>query len=284
VIVLEALTCEGPPSLIGLHLTLQPGEIPAVLCTRVEERVAFVELLSGERSETSGRITMNGEPLSPRQRRAMVVAIPTRPSLSPYLSANEHVRVVASMRKIDPNPALVAKVLELSTIEDPDQLCEKLSISEQLRLTVSLALLGRPALAIALDPPVEIQRLLPALKAPDRSLLAVGPAVGELGQNATHLFSLADGHLQEGASALTRPVTEVRRYALKISLPVAESSPKDPKSLFAHHPGVLLRKVADGDYLLELSPNAVAPRVLRTLIQAGFRLEAITEAGRGRSQ
>jgi ABC-type lipoprotein export system ATPase subunit len=276
VIQLDGLSCERDPRLRSLDLTIMPGELPAVVCPRDEERYALVQLILGSRAETSGQFLHDGQALSARARRSVTSLLPQGSMLDDDLSAIEHVEMVARIHGVDPEAALIQRVLAFSRIKNGKLKPDRLGDVARLRLTLALSVLGRSALVVALDPPAAVLNMLDEMREPDRCLLLVVRELAGTVPTATRVHSLINGQLSDGSSNLPR-VERSRRYRLRVAPSQSQSGQATPQSVLSHYPGVTVNRISSDDYMLDLAPDVSGAQLIRALVQGGVYVEALQE-------
>lgn len=267
-IVLEGLSCSREPPLQGISLSLSPGELPAVVGPSAEERAALVELLAGYRAESAGRFVLDGKPLAPRARRTAVVVLPHRAALTADLSVAEHLRLVGRLRGARLDEAVQDRLLQFARVERASLRPDELDEASRLRLTVGLAVVGRPALVVALDPPPEISALLVELLAPDRAVLLVAPNMHGVELHVSRMVLLQGGRL--GADVQAQPERAQQVFVLHVSHggPVLEAR-------LATQAGVELDRLGEGVYRLRASGAVALAPLIRGLVAAGVALESV---------
>jgi ABC-type multidrug transport system ATPase subunit len=275
VIKLDALRCEKPPVLEGLTAGFLAGELPAVCGADAAERAALVELLAGFRSESAGTFVAFGQPMPPRARRNAVVVLPQRAALTEDLSAGEHLRLVSRLRGKSAEPAVLKQLLTFAGIDRAGRRPHELSGEAQLRLTLGLAMVGRPKLALALDPPAEVAAIMSELMAPDRSLVVVAESLLGLESRVTRALALENGRL---TSDMTAAVADPETRIFSVSLLRGSAA---LELLLAKQAGVNVDRLAQGKYRLHVARAVALAPLIRALLAAGVVLESVTALGEG---
>lgn len=247
-----------------------PGELPAVVGEDANERAALVELLAGYRTESEGAFLLDGQVLTPRARKGAVVVLPQQPALSPDLSVKEHLRLVARLRGVRADAGTSSALLAFAGIARDADRPDKLDPDQQLRLTIGLAVVGRPALVVALDPPPAVAELLPKLRAPDRALLVVAGALQGLEGQVTHVHGLRAGRLEAGIAG---PAAESPGRLFLVRVAQGASS---LEHLLATQAGVTVERLSSGAYRLTVLDGVAVAPLIRALVGAGVTLEQIT--------
>lgn len=275
-IALESLSCFREPQLLQLSLQVLPGELPAVVSADADERAALVELLAGYRPESEGAFVLDGQVLPAKARRAAVVVLPHKAALTPDLSVNEHLRLLARLRGARADAGTLKSLLAFSRIESGRARPEKLQPEQQLRLTVALAVVGRPALVVALDPPKPVAELLPELRSPDRALLLVTEALQGMEGQVTHVHGMRQGRLESGIAG---PAAESPGQLFMVRVTQGSGL---LETMLATQVGVSLERLSAGSYRMRVQDGVAVAPLIRSLVGAGVTLEQITIAGPGR--
>lgn len=272
-IALASLCCQRPPELKELSLELGPGELPVVVGPSAAEREALVELLAGFRTESSGEITRDGAPLPPRARRSVVVVLPRHPALTPELSVVDHLRLVARFKGGTLREAALQEVLAFSGIDRAGRRPPDLDPDQKLRLTLALAVAAAPVLVVAHDPPPEVLRLLGALRAPERAVLAVVPSIPEVELQGGRLLGLAGGRLTEGTPA---PPIDPPESALSFRITAGHAA---LDAVVATFPGVVLQRLGDRQYRMSVDREVALAPLMRALVRAGVAVHDLERKG-----
>ena len=254
-------------------MTLGPGELPAIVGADEDERAALVELLAGYRTENSGSFILDGQEISAKDRRNVVVVLPHKAALTPELTVAEHLRLLARLRGARLDGAVQDKLLAFSHIDKASRRPADLEFDQRLRLTLGLAVVGRPALVIALDPPTEVGALMPELSAPDRALLLVTEKLTGLESQVTRVHGLQQGRLSDGITSADSEA-EARAFVLR----VAHGSGALEAAL-ATQAGVTVDKLSEGLYRMRVLREVAMAPLIRTLVLRGVSLEAVTPMG-----
>jgi ABC-2 type transport system ATP-binding protein len=136
----------------GLSLTAQAGEVTAVLGPNGAGKTTTIETLEGYRSPTSGSVRVLGlDPIRDRVTvRSLIGVMLQSGGVYPTMGPSEAVRLFAAYypSPLDPDD-LLARVGLTSVADTP---WRRLSGGEQQRLSLALALVGRPAVAFLDEP------------------------------------------------------------------------------------------------------------------------------------
>jgi ABC-type lipoprotein export system ATPase subunit len=276
VITLESLSCQRAPPLSELNLELRPGELPMVVGSSALEREALVELLAGFRTESSGAVTQDGVPLSPKLRRQAVVVLPRHPALTPELSVVEHLRLVARFKGGKATDAALQQLLTFAGVDRGARRPRDLDADQKLRLTLGLAVAAGPSLVVAHDPPPEVFRLLESLFAAERSVLAVVAAIPEVELRSQQLHGLTQGKLTPGLPA-PRSEPGESFFSLKVSAGEAAL-----EALIAAYPGVSADRVGEGQYRVSVQREVALAALMRALVRAGVMVDRLEPVSRRR--
>ena len=135
---------------------------------------------------------------------------PQRPALYGHLSARENVELFARLAELDDPAGSAAGVLELVGLASGDQRASELSVGNQQRLNLALALLGEPDVLIldeptaALDPKQRnrLWKLLLERRARGETAVLATHSLEEAARLASRVVVLVDGVVvREGAPA-----------------------------------------------------------------------------------
>ena len=159
----------GPvAALRGLDLTVEPGELAAVVGPSGSGKTTFLRLVAGVGRPTAGHLAVHGLDLTTapdaavRRHQREVVAIVEqhyRLSLSPYLTIRDSVALPLAVRGVARRERVLraGALLERVGLGDRgDARPGELSGGEQQRVAVAAALVGRPRLLLADEPTGEL--------------------------------------------------------------------------------------------------------------------------------
>ena len=138
----------------GIDLTAHEGEVLALLGRNGAGKTSTVETLEGYRSRAAGSVRVLGlDPAIPRESRSLASRIGVmlqRGGVYPGLGAVEAVKLFASYYDNPEEPADLLERLGLTGVSRTPW--RRLSGGEQQRLSLALALVGRPAAAFLDEP------------------------------------------------------------------------------------------------------------------------------------
>lgn len=199
-------------ALAPTDLELRAGEITALVGPNGAGKSTLVSILAGALPPSRGRVRSADPP-------ARVGWAPQRPAVYGHLSARENLELFARLAKLDaPGEAAVA-LLERMALPDAPQRARELSVGNQQRLNLALALLGEPDVLLLDEPtasldPAQRRRLwevLAALREAAASVLFATHALDEVERLADRVVVLLDGRASfEGTPAeLTEAMPEL---------------------------------------------------------------------------
>ena len=138
----------------NVNLTVRRGQVFGFLGPNGAGKTTTIGMLLGLIHPTNGRIELFGQPVSPSQTRPLqkVGALIGRPTLLPYLSGRENLRLLA---KLPPgsSKARIEEVLELVNMTDAaDRKVNEYSTGMKQRIGLAATLLHHPDLIILDEP------------------------------------------------------------------------------------------------------------------------------------
>jgi ABC-2 type transport system ATP-binding protein len=241
----------------GVSFAVTAGEVVALLGPNGAGKTTTVETIEGYRAPTAGRVAVLG--LDPMQERAAVArllgAMPQSGRLYSAIRPREAVRLFASYYG-DP--------------EDPDSLLERVGLAErartpwrrlsggeQQRLSLALALVGRPA-AVVLDEPTAgldldgrrlVRGLVAELAEREVAVLVTTHELDEAERMADRAVIIDRGRVRaEGA------VADLTRQAGPPDVRFSTSAGLDTAALGTHLGG-RVTEVASGEYVAAVEPT-----------------------------
>jgi ABC-2 type transport system ATP-binding protein len=260
----------GPvPAVDGLSFTAPTGAITAVLGRNGAGKTTTVEICAGVRHRDSGDVRVLG--VDPWRSRSLLPRVGVMPQSAgsgaagvyPAARAREALRLYASFaaRPLDVD-ALLDR-LELTALARTPW--RRLSGGEQQRLSLALAVVGRPEL-LFLDEPtsgLDVQArhttwaLLDDLRTAGVSVVLTTHAMEEAARLADHVVIVAAGRVVAAGSPaeLTRSSGNVLTFTAVTGLPVEALT----AALLAAHGGTpTAREIAPGSYAVEGVASAAA--------------------------
>jgi ABC-2 type transport system ATP-binding protein len=153
----------GLEAVRGVSFTVEPGRIFALVGPNGAGKTTIIKSLSGQITPTSGKVRVLGidavkEPVAVR---AMVGIIPEQEAPPSFLSAQEYLTFVASIRKIpDVDRAISywAKLLDFQG--QMNILCKDLSRGTRQKLMITQAFIHEPRLVMIDEPLVNLDPLI----------------------------------------------------------------------------------------------------------------------------
>ncbi len=138
------------PALDGVSLQIRPGEVVGLLGTNGAGKSTLCRIIAGVQRPDRGQVRVLGaDPRRPATRRHLGVA-PQENALPPLLRVEEVLGFVAA-HFADPLPSRdVLSSLDLTGLRHRP--CGALSVGQQRRVSIALALLGRPNVLLVDEP------------------------------------------------------------------------------------------------------------------------------------
>jgi ABC-type multidrug transport system ATPase subunit len=194
-------------ALSGASLELHAGEAVALVGPNGAGKSTLLSILAGALGPTEGTIAVADPP--PR-----VGWVPQRPAQYARLTARENLELFARLEGVDDVRAAVERLLALVELPDDGKPSGALSVGNQQRLNVALALLGGPQVLLLDEPTAALdpgqRRRVWALVA---EVKAAGGAVAFATQNVDEIEHVADRVvvLRDGEVVFTGPLAEYER-------------------------------------------------------------------------
>lgn len=198
----------GVKALNNVSVTLQPGKIYGLIGQNGAGKSTLMRLVTGLSFPTSGSIELFGHTgeKALQIERKRIGAMIEYPSLVPYMTAKENLRLHRIMRGI-PDTSVEEEVLKLVGLSEVGKKKAKnFSLGMKQRLGIAAALLGNPELLIldepinGLDPigVVEIRKLLKSLcEEKQMAILISSHNLPELYQTATDYIIIHKGEIKQ---------------------------------------------------------------------------------------
>ena len=217
----------GVHALKDVDLTLNAGEVLALVGENGAGKSTLIKTLSGAHQPDSGSIEINGRPADIRNpldaRRAGVGVIYQEFNLVPHLTARENIflgqeRTRGGFFSAREERHQARELFDrIGVAIDPEALCRDLSIAQQQVVEIAKAL-SLDARVIVMDEPSatltpqEVERLFETI----RELQSQGIGVVYISHRLEEIFEIADRVMvmRDGAHVGTRPVGDVDREAL----------------------------------------------------------------------
>lgn len=260
-------TYEGRAVVDGLSLTVEPGEVLGVLGRNGAGKTTTVECVVGVRRPDGGRVRVLGvDPRAERARVQQVVGVQLQAThVHMSLTVAELVRMYRSFYHEGLDPDGLVDRLGLGSVRDTRS--QDLSGGELQRLSIALALVGRPRLAVldelttGLDPAARrgIWGLVEEMRDDGITIVLVSHVMEEVERLCDRVAVLDAGRL----AALDTPAGLVRQVPGADGVSVRLHAPLDP-SLLRALPGVE-RVAVEGDRTVVSGRGDLAAQVAGAL-------------------
>jgi len=200
---------DGRPVLQGVDLTLNPGEIYALLGANGAGKTTLIRTLCGRLKPDAGTVRLNGQdPARVPSARAVLGLVPQEIALYPHLTVSENLATFASLAQV-PRAAVaeaVQRAMSLTRILDRAHVpVRHLSGGYQRRTNIAAAIVHQPRLLILDEPTVGVDiDARAALDSVIRGLRDLGVAILMTTHDLDQAGGLADrvGFLQSGRMVL----------------------------------------------------------------------------------
>jgi ABC-2 type transport system ATP-binding protein len=216
----------------GLNLSLNQGEVFALLGRNGAGKTTLMRLLTGQLRPASGRVTVfGGDPGQDAEPRRKIGFVPQDIALYPRLTVRENLEIMAGMAGLAKRdiPSRVAGALALVQVEDRQHdLIDHLSGGYKRRANIAAALLTRPMLLLLDEPTAGIDiearlalhRTLRLLRDEGTAILLTTHDLDEARVLADRIGILASGRMAEEGPAgdiLRRMFGEKREVVATLS-------------------------------------------------------------------
>jgi len=186
----------GHRALAPLDLDVHPGEVIAVIGPNGAGKSTLVSIIAGALDPSSGEV-VPGEP-QPR-----LGWVPQRPSHYGRLSARENLELFAKLEAVADPGGAASRMLEAVSLPDDERPAATLSLGNQQRLNLGIALLASPDVLLldeptaALDPRQRrrLWELATETATAGGAVVFVTQNLEELERFATRVVVLKDGEL-----------------------------------------------------------------------------------------
>ncbi|MFN8186581.1 MAG: ABC transporter ATP-binding protein [Gaiellales bacterium] len=186
----------GHRALAPLDLDVHPGEVIAVIGPNGAGKSTLVSIIAGALDPSSGEV-VPGEP-QPR-----LGWVPQRPSHYGRLSARENLELFAKLEAVADPGGVASRMLEAVSLPDDERPAATLSLGNQQRLNLGIALLASPDVLLldeptaALDPRQRrrLWELATETATAGGAVVFVTQNLEELERFATRVVVLKDGEL-----------------------------------------------------------------------------------------
>jgi ABC-type multidrug transport system ATPase subunit len=184
-----------------LNLSVPQGSVFGVLGPNGSGKTTTLGMALGSIRPDSGTVVWGrGEP--PHVARETIGALLDGPAFHPALSAEQNLRVVSRVRRVD--PFYIDSALERAGVADRRaSLVQTFSLGMKQRLALAAALLGNPKIIVldepanGLDPQgiVDLRRIVRAAAADGATVILASHVLDEIEKVCTHVAVMAGGRL-----------------------------------------------------------------------------------------
>jgi len=272
----------GVVAVDGLSLSAEPGQVVALLGPNGAGKTTTVETLEGYRSPTSGAVRVLGlDPVRDHARLAPRIGVMLQKGgVYPGIRPAEALRLFAAYYDAPEDPAALLERLGLAGVAGTPW--RRLSGGEQQRLSLALALVGRPEVAFLDEPTAGVDV---------GGRQVVRQVVAELRERGTCVL-LATHELDEAERVADRVVIVDHGKVLATGTPAELMSPADRSSIdfgappgldvaaLGQHLGAAVVEVRPGEYRVAAPPSPAAVAALTAWLAASDLPLADLRAGR----
>lgn len=226
----------------GVALTVQPGEIHAVLGENGAGKSTLMKIIYGSVKPDAGQVLFNGQPVqvrNPQEARALGISMVFQHfSLFETLTVAENVwlGLDRSLDLAEVTARIAAKAAEYGLDIDPQRPVHTLSVGEMQRVEIIRALLGRPQLLILDEPtsvltPQAVERLFEVLRqlaAQGCSILYISHKLHEIRSLCTACTVLRGGRVSGTCDPRTESNASLSRLMIGAEPPPLQAHPATP--------------------------------------------------------
>ncbi len=226
----------------GVALTVQPGEIHAVLGENGAGKSTLMKIIYGAVKPDAGQVLFNGQPVqvrNPQEARALGISMVFQHfSLFETLTVAENVwlGLDRSLDLAEVTARIAAKAAEYGLDIDPQRPVHTLSVGEMQRVEIIRALLGRPQLLILDEPtsvltPQAVERLFEVLRqlaAQGCSILYISHKLHEIRSLCTACTVLRGGRVSGTCDPRTESNASLSRLMIGAEPPPLQAHPATP--------------------------------------------------------
>ncbi len=217
----------GVQALRGVNLTLEPGEVLALLGENGAGKSTLIKILGGAHLPTAGNVLVDGGPAelsTPQASQAAGIGIIYQEfNLVPHLSARENIflgqeKLKAGFIDVREERRHALELFKrLGTFIDPEQRCGDMTVAQQQIVEIAKALSQDARLLVMDEPsatltPQEVDRLLEIV----RELRGQGLGIIYISHRLEEVYEIADRImvLRDGEHVGTKETSQLSREAL----------------------------------------------------------------------
>jgi ABC-2 type transport system ATP-binding protein len=272
----------GRTAVDGLSFSADAGEVVALLGPNGAGKTTTVETLEGYRSPTAGAVrVLDLDPVGDHARLAPRIGVMLQKGgVYPGIRPTEALRLFAAYYDDPEDPAALLDRLGLAGVARTPW--RRLSGGEQQRLSLALALVGRPEVAFLDEPTAGVDV---------GGRQVIRQVVAELRQRGTCVL-LATHELDEAEKVADRVVIVDHGRVLAAGTPAELMSPSERSSIefgapagldvadLSNHLGAAVVEVRAGEYRVDAPPSPAAVAALTAWLAAADLPLADLRAGR----
>lgn len=142
-----------------ISVSLPEGHVIGLLGPSGAGKTTLIRVLVGRQKATSGHVRLLDLPAGSRRLRSQIGYMPQSTSVYPDLTVHENLRYFAAMTG-QPKTAADEVIKQVDLDDHAGQLVRKLSGGQQSRVSLAIALLGKPKILVLDEPTVGVDPVL----------------------------------------------------------------------------------------------------------------------------